>query len=644
MRLLSLLCALPAAAAIVDMHVVERTDLLQGKAFGKTGAYERIKAKAWFAVDPVLPANRIITDIRYAPVNEEGKVEFSADVHVLKPRDPAKGNGTLLFEVSNRGRMGLLNMFNYGSAAEETGDGLLLNQGFTLGWVAWQFDVPEGQGLLTLRVPVARGVTGLVRSQDAITEKTAKLSVADRGHVPYLAADPSNAANQLYVRDYGAGPRRLIPHNQWRFTDNTNITLDGGFLPGKIYEVVYTSKDPAIAGLGAAAIRDFVSFLKYGGGRATTLLGDQQRFLKRAIAFGSSQSGRYLRSYLYQGFNADEQGRRVFEGLMPHIAGAARGSFLHRFAQPSRGGTLLHSDLFPFRDLPDTDPRNNETDAILRIAMGTNTVPKIMYTNTSNEYWRSSSSLTHTTLNGKRDAPLPPTSRIYFLAGCQHGPGAWPPAKSTEFRYAPNTNDYRPIMRALLLAMNEWVTSGKEPPPSRYPSNEANQLSEPGAVAFPKIPGFATPARVWQARRVDYGPDYTLLGITTHEPPKTIGEPYGVRLPAVDADGNETSGVRTPILSVPLGTQMGWNLWAAAEGPDTEMAYLTGSYIPFARTKSERQRSGDSRLSVEERYQSREDYLTRLVTAAKSLVSSRYMLEQDIDRVRQRGAAEWDAR
>ncbi len=639
-----LILAAPAAAALLDIHVVERTDVLKGRSFANAGPYERIRARAWFAVDPALPANRIITDLGHAPRNAEGMAEFSADVHVLKPRDPAKGNGTVLFEVSNRGGMGLVNMFNYGGNTEEgIGDGLLMNQGFTLAWVAWQFDVPEGAGRLTLKVPVARGVSGLVRSQDTPGAKMESLSVADRGHVPYPASDPADPAHQLYVRDYGAGPRSLIPRNRWRFTDATNVTLDGGFVPGKIYELVYTSQDPAIAGLGPAAIRDFVSFLKHGGGKPTTLLADQRRFLKRAVTFGSSQSGRFLRTYLHQGFNADEQGRIVFDGMMPHIAGAARGSFTHRFAQPSRGGTQLHSDLFPFRDLPDTDPRNGERDGLLRIAIGTNAVPRIMYTNTSNEYWRSSSSLTHTTLDGSRDAPLPSTSRIYFLAGCQHGAGSWPPAANKEMLYRGNTNDYRPIMRALLVAMNEWVTSGKEPPASRYPTVEAGQLAEPGSVAFPKIPGFSVPARVWRAQRLDYGPKYASMGIIAFEPPKLVGEPYGVRLPAVDADGNETSGVRNPVLAVPMGTHLGWNLAASATGPDTEMAYLTGAYIPFARTRQERERSGDARLSVEERYRGREDYLARLGRFAQEMMAGGYLLEQDVARIRQRGATEWDS-
>ncbi|MDX1981114.1 MAG: alpha/beta hydrolase domain-containing protein [Bryobacteraceae bacterium] len=627
MKVLLAICLLaPAQAALVDVHVVERTDV--------SGAYERIVAKAYFAVDPKIPANRIITDLRHAPVNEQGLVEFSADIHVLKPRDPAQGNGTLLFEVSNRGNMGLPGMM---------GEEFLRRHGYTLVWTGWQFDVPEGAGRLRVRVPVAKGITGLVRLQEAVTAKTGKLSVADRGHIPYPAANLSDPSSRMFVREYAAGERTEIARNRWRFVDAATVALDGGFLPGKMYEVVYTASDPPIAGLGPAAIRDFVSFLKYGGGKATSLLGDQRRFLKRAIAFGSSQSGRFLRTYLYQGFNADERGRIVFDGMMPHIAGGSRGSFTHRFAQPSRSGPQFHSDLFPFRDLPDTDPLTGSKDGILRVAQATGTVPKTFYTNTSNEYWRSSASLTHTSLDGGSDADLPPTTRIYFLAGCQHGAGTWPPRAANDLLYRGNTIDYRPMMRALLVAMNEWVTSGKQPPPSRYPSVAAGQLVPTGAIRFPKIPEFRLPVRIWQARSLDYGPDYQLSGIVSHEPPRLSGAPFGNRLPAVDGDGNETSGIRHPVLAVPLGTHMGWNLAAVAPSVETEMAYLTGSYIPFARTREERQGKGDERMSIAERYKSREDYLAKLRAAAEELVAARYLLAEDVGPIEKRGLMEWDS-
>jgi len=639
--LLLLLCILPAFAALRDIHVLERTDIANGKSFAKAGPYEKIVAKAFFEVDPRLPANRIITDIRYAPTNDRGMVEFSADVVVIKPREPANGNGSILYEVSNRGGRGLAGLFSYATQGDEVGDGLLFNQGFTLAWVGWQFDVPQRAGVVRVDVPVARGIKGLVRAQEAILEKVATISVADRNHIPYPAIDPNSADNVMTVREYGAGPRKTVPRSQWRFTDPVTVTLDGGFLPGKIYEVVYTAQDPGVAGLGLAAIRDFIGFLKYGGGGPTTILSDQRRYLKRAIAFGSSQSGRLLRTYLHQGFNADEQGRKVFDGMMPHIAGGSRGSFVHRFAQPSRLGSLMHGDLFPFHDLPQTDPVTGLNDGILRVANGTNTTPKIFYTNTANEYWRSSSSLTHTSPDGATDAALAPGTRIYFLTGSQHGSGGWPPAKNPANLYSTNTLDYRPLMRALLIAMNEWVTSGKEPPPSQYPTNAARQLVAPNKIAFPAIPQFRKPAHVWQAHSLDYGPDYHLLGIITKEPPVTA-RTYGARLPQIDADGNETSGIRSPGHAVPLGTHMGWNTAAAPPSPETEIAGLVGSYIAFPKTAADRQRTGDSRRSIEERYKSRADYLAQIDAAANKLIADRYLLSDDLPRIQKRAAAEWD--
>jgi hypothetical protein len=622
--LLTLLSAAALAAAVRHVEVIERSP---------AGPYERLVLRAHFQVDARVPANRLITDLRYAPVNRAGLVEFSADAYILRPRDAAKSNGTVLFEVSNRGGRSLLNTFSYGKGKDDPGDGLLFDQGYTLAWVAWQFDVPEGKELLTLSVPRAQGVQGLVRSEAVITDKAGMIPVADRGHIPYPAVDPKDPHAKLYIRDLADSPRMEIPREQWRFPDLVTVELDGGFQPHKRYEIVYTSQDPAVAGLGFAAIRDFISFLKFDNGLASGV--------KRSIAWGSSQSGRFLREFLYQGFNADEQGRRVFDGLMPHIAGAGRGSFHHRFAQPSRLGPWYTTDIFPFRDLDDTDPVTHVTDGLLRVATATNTVPKIFYTNTSNEYWRISASLIHTSIDGSADAPLAPSTRIYYLTGAQHGPGSWPPGKQSGMLNLTNANDYRPILRALLTAMNEWITTGKEPPPSRYPANTPDQLAAPESLRFPKIDGFLAPNRLWHAQRLDFGPDFRAAGVIAFEPPKVIGEPYPIKVPQIDADGNEVAGVRNPVQSVALATYAGWNINTAAPGNTHEIAGLAGSYIPFPATRADRERMHDSRLSIEERYPSRSAYLDKVTAAAKKLVADRYLLEADVPRILERAAAEW---
>lgn len=620
------LAASVAPAAVQKIEVIDRSAV---------GNHERLVLRAHYKVDPRVPANRIITDLPYARTNKEGLVEFSADAVVLKPRDAAKSNGTVLFEVSNRGGRAMLGTFNYGKGKDDPGDGLLLERGFTLAWVAWQFDVPEGKELLTLAVPKTRGVRGLVRSEAVITDRVGVFNVADGAHVPYPAADARDPQAKLFVRDFADSPRMEIPRDQWRFTDLVTVQLDGGFQVNKRYEVVYTSQDPSMSALGFAAIRDFISHLKHDNALGAGV--------KRSIAWGSSQSGRFLREFVYQGYNADEQGRRVFDGMMPHIAGAARGSFHHRFAQPSRLGPWYTTDIFPFRDLTDTDPVTHVTDGLLRVATASNTVPKIFYTNTSNEYWRISASLIHTTLDASADAPLAPTTRIYYLTGTQHGAGSWPPVKQPGMLNASNTNDYRPILRALVVAMNEWITTGKEPPPSRYPRNTPDQLAAPDSLRFPSIDGFAVPNRLWHAQRLDFGPDFRTAGVIAFEPPKVMGEPYPIKVPQIDADGNEVAGVRNPVHAVPLGTYAGWNINTNVPGTAHEIAGLVGSYIPFAATRAGRERTHDSRLSIEERYASRTAYVDKVKSAAKKMVTERYLLEADVARILERAGAEWDA-
>ncbi|MGH7248689.1 MAG: alpha/beta hydrolase domain-containing protein, partial [Pseudomonadota bacterium] len=375
---------------------------------GAAGPYERFTAKAHFALDPTLPANRGIADVEYAPRDENGLVEFSADIYVLEPRDPAKGNGTALVEISNRGGKGMLGMFDLAPAsrdprtAPEFGDRFLLAQGYTLAWVGWEFDVPHRPELLRLYPPIAtsaRGpITGLVRADFVLDRRATSHSLADRDQIAYPVMDPGDPSIKLTVRDRPNSERRAIPRSEWRFArddggrvvpDPASVYMAAGFEPARIYEIVYTAKDPPVAGLGMAAVRDFVSFLKYGGRAAP--LGDRHRLLKRAIGFGTSQSGRFLRTFVYDGFNADEKGRKVFDGVWAHVAGAGRGSFNVRFAQPSRDSHLFMNffypvDIFPFTGLDETDPETGLTDGILRRVRQENVVPKIFYTNGSYEY------------------------------------------------------------------------------------------------------------------------------------------------------------------------------------------------------------------------------------------------------------------
>jgi len=640
-------------AALLRIELSERSDVLAGKSFGSAGPYERLIGKAYFAVDPKNAANRIISDIDKAPRDEHGLVEFSADLYVLKPRDLSRGNRAVLFEVSNRGGKGMLSFYDRASgssdprAPEQFGDDFLLERGFTLVWLGWQFDVPQREGLMRLYAPVARDgdkpITGLVRSELVLDRRQTSYSLADRDHIPYPALNPDDPKLTLTVRDWREGPRRTVPRSDWRIEDRTRLIMPAGFEPGKIYEVVYTAQDPVLVGLGPTAVRDLISFLKYGD--AETVLGDSKDHIQRAYGFGISQSGRFLRTFLHDGFNRDEHDRRVFDGVLCHVSGAALGSFNFRFAQPSRDAhpfynTFYPTDIFPFTDVDQTDPETGLTDGILDRAVKDHVVPKIFYTDTSYEYWGRSASLIHTNIDGQKDAPLPDTTRMYFLTGGQHGPAPFPPPQN-HAQNLTNPNDFRWAMRALLVAMDRWVRDGAEPPPSLYPRIAQDTLVPLGAVQFPKIPGVSLPVHIQKAYRVDYGPEFRTGRIVTVEPPK-VGSAFPILLPQVDRDGNETSGLRMPEVEVPLATYAGWNLRSPEVGAPEEMLSMQGSFIPFFRTKAERELRHDPRPSLEERYSGRAQYLEKVEAAARGLAAHGYLLEADVPGIVEHSATEWD--
>jgi hypothetical protein len=487
-------------------------------------------------------------------------------------------------------------------------------------------------------------ITGLVRSEFVLDQKATSYSLADRDHIPYKAVNPDDPSLTLTVRDWREGERRAIPRADWRIEDRLRVVMPSGFQPGKIYELVYTAQDPVLVGLGPAAVRDLISFLKYGGSD-DTVLGDAKDYMKRAYGFGISQSGRFLRTFLYYGFNRDEHGRPVFDGVLSHVAGAGRGSFNLRFAQPSRDAHPFYNmfyptDIFPFTDLEERDPETGLTDGLLVRAAKDKTVPKIFYSNSSYEYWGRSASLIHMTIDGQKDATIPETTRIYFLAGGQHGPASFPPPRN-HTRNLSNPNDYRWAMRALLVAMDRWVRDGAEPPASQYPRIAQDALVPLGAVQFPKIAGVSLPVHIQEAYRVDYGPEFRTRGIVAMEPPK-VGKAFPILLPQVDGDGNETSGIRMPEIQVPLATYTGWNLRSPEIGAPEEMFSMQGSFIPFSRTKADRELHHDPRASIEERYTSRAGYLAKIEAAARKLAANGYLLDADVPPVVAHSAMEWD--
>lgn len=643
-RILFLLAPLPLVAGLVRVEITERSPILDGKSFGAVGAYERLIGKAHFAVDPMAPANAAIANVKLAPRNAKGQVEFYADFVIFAPRDPSRGNGTLFFEVSNRGRKGLVGVFNRGKGsndprtAEEFGDGLLMEQGFMLVWVGWQFDVPREPPLISVTVPVARNadgspIEGWVRSDFVPDQAITRFSLADRLFFPYKVANPNDSSASLTERSLANGPRRVIPRSQWKFTDDRGaVEKASGFEAGKIYEVVYRSQGPAVVGLGMAGVRDFISALKRG--TAPAPLRALQPAARRTLAYGSSQSGRFLRTLLYQGFNRGESGERVFDGVWANVAGGGRGSFNHQFAQPSRDARpffnfFYPTDIFPFTDLPQTDPVTNLTDGILVRAQKDGVTPKIFYTNAEYEYYGRAASLMHTTLDGKADAPLAPDTRLYAMAGGNHGPGSVPPVRSANTQNLMNANDWGWPMRALLLAMHRWLAEGKEPPASVYPTVARGELVPLEKVRFPKRPGVKPPVRLHDVFRLDFGPEFRSKGIVAFEPPK-MGPPFGVLVPQVDADGNDIGGLKTPQVAVPLAAHTGWNLRSQRIGAPEEIFSMTGSYFPF------------SQEEVKRRYQNKANYLEKVRAAARKLAAGGYLLERDLPRVEEVSSREWD--
>lgn len=661
MLLLAGLVAAPASAEVVRIEVQSRSDLVGGETFGAAGPYEKLSGKIFFAVDPALPANRIVTDLDKAPRNAAGKVEFSSDFFLIKPKRIERGNGAVLYEVSNRGGKGMLGFFNHAtgsvdpSSAAEMGDGFLMRQGFTLLWVGWQFDTPHRPGLVRVYPPTAsengRPIRGLVRSDFVVTEREADHSLADRDHTAYAVVDPDSPDNVLTVRDSVEGPRRIVPRNQWSFAradggttvaDLTRVYMATKFEPGKIYEVVYTAQDPPLVGLGPAAIRDVISILKYKSADTWSIPAGA---IDRALAFGISQSGRFLRTYLYYGFNKDEGNRKVFDGVIAQVAGAGRGSFNHRFAQPSRDGHpylnfFYPTDIFPFTDVAQRDPESGVSDGLLTHAGSPELLPKIFYTNSEYEYWGRAASLIHTTLDGASDAPLMDNVRIYLLAAGQHGPGAFPPTQ-TIGQQRNNPLDYRWAMKALLLAMDRWTANGTAPPPSRYPHVSDGTLVQPDRLKFPKVPGVTTSTAVHRAYHADYGPMFASEGVVTIEPPR-IGTAFPILVPQVDADGNGVAGVRMPELAVPLATYTGWNLFNDRSGPTDVLSSMQGSYIPLPRTTADRKRTNDPRLSIEERYRDKDHYVGLVSRAAQALIDQGFLLADDLAVVVRNAGRHWD--
>jgi hypothetical protein len=636
--------ALPAFGEVTNLTITSQAVVAEGAPFGTTGSYEQLVGRIEFALDPATAHNARIIDLDLAPLGADGRVHFAADLQVLRPTDPAKGNGVLLFEAPNRGNKVLFGRFNRvtpggrGAGSSEFGDGLLMKDGYTLVTLGWEFGLSPP--LISVSAPSvvlpSDETVGAIAVDVVVEARTAESFLVDeraRPPVRYPPAELASETDRLTVRDLFWDEPTIIARDRWRFVLDPNgvpkLQLDGGFDPGRWYRVIYRPSGAVVAGVGLAAFRDAAAAFRY---RSDLPIRGRSAYL-----FGISQSGRFVRQFLYDGFNVDADGRRVFDAAWAHIAGAARGSYNERFAQPSQGG-MFETTQFPFADSLTTDVDGSRDGLLARYSA--EQLPKIFYTDTPVEYWTGgrAAALRHTSVDGDHDLDVPDNVRMYVLSGTQHNVGPFPPpislppnapplvARNVAGQELSNPTPQDTIMRALLRALHHWVADGTPPPPSRYPKLADETLVPLRGVRFPMLPGVADPRRiVGPARRID-GQIVPLPHLVTQ----------------VDADGNDLGGIRDPEVAVPLATTTPWNFRRDSVGNPADIFQLLGSYIPFPRTRAEREASGDSRLSLEERYRDVDDYLARVRAAAGELVRQRFMLEEDLGSVLARARAHWE--
>ncbi len=622
--------ASPCAAKVIRFEIVRvESPAFEGRTFGAVGTYDRIIARATIAVAPDNPRNTVIVDIDRAPRNAQGQVEAVTDVEILRPTIAASGNRRLFYEVLNRGSKPGLALFNDIPAvtndllkATDAGNGFLMNRGYTVVWSGWQGDIAPGGGRMTFSPPVVPDITGLAR-EDFIFDHTDNPAGAT---LSYSAADLDPAHAKISVRQREADPRATPAGLEVKLESPTRISIlrPDGFDAGAIYEFIYTAKDPKVMGLGFAATRDIVAFLRNETADAAGTANPVAGQIDRAIGFGLSQSGRYLHDYLYLGFNADEAGRIVFDGLMPHISGAKKTFTNYRFSQPGRS-PYEHADmLYPGADFPFTYPvitdgLTGKSDGFLARCLAAGNCPKIIKTDSELEFYQQRASLVVTDTQGNA-LTMPDNVRLFLLSNLQHYSLA--NAKSEMAKtcaYPTNPLNAGPSVRALLVALDGWISNGTLPPDSRYPSRADGTLTPPAIdqVGFPHIPGVAYPSRIAQP---------TVL--KSDEMPPSKGAAYPVFVPKTDVDGRDLAGVRLPTLEAPVATHTGWNLRKSGFG-EGELCDNNGTMIPFAATREERLKNNDPRLSTAERYPNREDRAAAIAKATQQLVRDRLLLEDD---------------
>ncbi len=596
-----------ATAEVVRVEVTERSDV--------GTSYEQITGRLHFEIDPAHTGNAVIADVELAPVNAAGRVGFSSDLRILKPKDAALSNGAAWVEIPNRGGRGRLSKD-------------MMARGYTMMSVGWEFDVPKNSNKMSIEVPTAQNpdgsaIRGVVSANFTPNQRIDDKLLTDL--TVYSPVDLEGAESRLIVRTRAAYPGgEEVPREKWSLRDN-RIRLEEGFEPGKTYEVFYLAEAPPIGGLGYAAVRDAVAWLKQSE--------DSLAAVKYAYAFGSSQCGRFLRDFVYLGFNTDEQGGQALDGLIAHVAGAGRLVLNQRWSTP-RGVAGYYTASYPFADSAQKDALSGLAEGILENPRVKN-APKIFYTNMAAEYWGAGrvAALTHTTPDGAEDIELPENVRSYFFASTSHGPSPFPPRAQIEGALRANPVTAQAAISELREAMHRWVAKGHAPPASVYPKRSEGTLIPISEVRFPKIPGFAPPNAV-------------KAGPRTANPQWPDGAGGGVDLPLLvprpDADGNDLGGIRMPDVAVPLATATGWVFRPEAYGSPGDFYLLRGAWLPLAATRAQREKNNDPRPSLEERYPSKGDFMEQVKLAVEGLIERGFLAESDREPQLKQAGERWD--
>lgn len=637
---------LPAPAMLTELTITSVEPFAEGATFGNAGAYEKVRGTYKGTLDPADARNKVIVNLDKAPRNAAGKVEYESEFYILRPADAARGSGKLLYDVLNRGRKGMHTRFgdalpanladsNDPKIAQDVGNGLLLRRGYTLVWSSLDPDAPRSNNGMSMK-PVFATNNGapIVRViRDEIVNDTRSRAPAQKDapkwktmRLSHETASLDQSHAKLTARRAEADPRVEIPVSSWKYVNAREIALlpEGtNPEPGTIYEIHYPAKNPKVLGVSFAATRDLISFLRHD----QSANNPARPGIRATLAFGSSWSGRYLRDFIHLGFNQDESARKVFDGVFSHIAGAG-GVFLnYEFGQPVRTSTQ-HEDrtfpetAFPFSTARVNDPLSGKTGSLFR---NDGFDPLLIETNTSTEHWQKGASLLVTDPMGSRDIDLPANSRVFMIAGTQHGGNAGMRSTLGPCVNPRNPHNPNPALRALLVALDEWVSEGKAPPASMTPRIKDGTFVKAAQVKFPEIPGVLRYRDMNDIRLIK---DWIKPDIET-------SRPYGALVPQVDADGNETSGIRLPDIAVPLATHTGWNLYKSPF-PEGELCDRDGSYAPFAATRAEREAKNDPRPSLEERYGSHAAYVKKVEESAQKLVAARLLLQEDADHIVER--------